>query len=832
MERAERVAEIVEAALDRDQSSWAQLLEETCGDDKELRQEVESLLGYQKEATDFIETPAYAGLATLLVAESGELKPEERLGDYKIVSLLGEGGMGEVYLAEDTKLGRQVAIKLVKAGVGRSSLLRHFQREEKILAGLTHPNIARLYGAASAPNGTPYFVMEYVDGERLDAYCDRQRLTIRDRLQLFRKICGAVAYAHQRLVIHRDLKPSNIRVTSEGEPKLLDFGIARLTEEKTAIPEQTMTFSSAMTPEYASPEQIRGESMTTASDVYSLGVVLYELLTGTKPYRTTSRRLDEIARAITEQEATKPSNALSREKSKFEIRNSKILRGDLDNIVLTAIRKEPSRRYTSVDQFSEDIRRHLAGLPVRARRDTIGYRTSKFVARHRVSVAAAAMVAVAIIASLLVAVWQARIASRQRDVAQTERLKTQRINTFLQDMLGSAAPEAKGVDVKVADVLEEASKKAKADLATDPEVMTDVLLTLGRTYISLAQYEQGEKNLRAALEASLKINGELHPTTASAMGWLAIALAFQNKFIEGESTGRRAVQLQRQLHPGGHEDLGIALYGLGVSLLTKGDLKGAVPALEQASETIKTHFGETHGYYMTSLVMLARSHELMGNVDVAEALYRKAVAVGRHVERRYRIFIAQAQAFVGLLLINKSEFAEAETALREAENIYREVLGGENNGSVATVKANLALLYHRQQQYAKAEAEGRIALDLLRKFSGPEHPITAATGSTLGVTLSQQAKAEEGETLLREALRIRRKVLPPDNYQIPLSESLLGECLAIQKRFAEAEPLLTSGYNALKATMGAADQRVIEARQRLAKLYDDWGKPEQAAQFR
>ncbi|HEY8835324.1 MAG TPA: serine/threonine-protein kinase, partial [Chthoniobacterales bacterium] len=419
-ERAQRIAEIVEAALEGDANDWPSFLDEACGDDPSLRKEVESLLAYQKEATDFIEAPAYQSNADSLAEGSGELKPGDLLGEYKILSLLGEGGMGEVYLAEDANLGRQVAIKLVKAGLGRASLIRHFQREERILAALTHPNIGRLYGGAVTQGGLPYFVMEYVEGERLDSYCELHRLTIPERLQLFRKICAAVAYAHQHLVIHRDIKPANIRVTKEGEPKLLDFGIAKLLDDDTALTEQTITLTNVMTPDYASPEQVRGEPMTTASDVYSLGVVLYELLTGKKPYHIKSRRLEEISRAVAEQEPTRPSTAVARDGPNLqsEIRNPKFLRGDLDNIVLMALRKEPSRRYAFVGQFSEDIRRHLEGLPVLARKDTAGYRASKFIRRNRIGVIAAALVLLSLVGGIIATSWEARVAKLERSKAE------------------------------------------------------------------------------------------------------------------------------------------------------------------------------------------------------------------------------------------------------------------------------------------------------------------------------------------------------------------------------------------------------------------------------
>jgi serine/threonine-protein kinase len=825
-ERAQRIAEIVEAALEREPSEWPSFFEESCGEDETLRAEAESLLGYQREAADFIEAPAYQGNADLLAEETGALKIGELLGEYRILSLLGEGGMGEVYLAEDATLGRKVALKLVKPGFGRTNLIRHFRQEERILAGLTHPNIARLYGGAVTPDGVPYFVMEYVEGERLDHYCDTRKLKIPERLQLFRKTCSAVSYAHQHLVIHRDLKPANIRVTAEGEPKLLDFGIAKLVDPQTeSIGEPTMTLQNIMTPEYASPEQVRGEGVTTASDIYSLGVVLYELLTGQRPYRIKSRRPDEVARAISEEEPPRPSTAVTKQNQSSVILNPRSLRGDLDNIVLMAMRKEPSRRYASVAQFSEDIRRHVEGLPVVARKDTIGYRSAKFMRRHRVGVAAATLVTMAIIAGLIVALWEARQARAQRDVAQ-------RINTFLQDVLGSAAPDVKGVDVKVVDVLGDASSRAKTELANQPQVMADVLMTLGRTYISLGQYQPAEANLRAALEASLKANGELQSTTASTMGFLGLALANLNKTAEGEQISRKAVELQRKLHPRGHEDLGVALYALGYNLINKNEPKAAQPYLKEASELIKKHLGETHGYYMTSLVMLAMAYEKAGEVDVAEPLYRQAIDVGGRVDSRYRIYLAQAQFFLGVLLTNKAAYPEAEILLQQSETIYRETLGGEDNYSFGAAKMNLGWLYLLKGDYARAEDEGRKALDLLRKYPGHETSLAASAAAILGLTLTREGKAVEGEAYLREALTIRRKILPLDNFMIPYTESALGECLAAQKRYLEAEPLLTDGYNGLIWKLGEKDARTVEARHRMAKLYDDWGKPDQALLFR
>jgi serine/threonine-protein kinase len=829
----QQVEEVFWSALEQTAENRAAYVQSACAGDENLRAEVEAMLRSHEQAGDFMGQPAYQMNAQLLDQETGALQIGETFGDYRILSLLGEGGMGEVYLAEDTKLDRKVALKLVKSGLGRANLLRHFRREEKILAGLTHPNIARLYGGAVTPDGIPYFVMEYVEGERLDRYCDTRKLKISERLHLFRTICSAVSYAHQHLVIHRDIKPANIRVTAEGEPKLLDFGIAKLVDPQSdPIGEQTMTLQSVMTPEYASPEQVRGEGVTTVSDIYSLGVVLYELLTGQRPYRIKSRRPDEVARAIIEKEPPRPSTAATKQNQSSVILNPRSLRGDLDNIVLMAMRKEPSRRYASVEQLSEDIRRYLEDLPVTARKDTFSYRTAKFVRRHKAGAAAAGFVLLTLVVGVAAVVRQARIATEQRDRAQIEAAKAERINKFLQDMLGAAAPEVKGIDVKVTDLLSDASSRAKRELANQPQVMADVLMTLGRTYISLGQYPPAEANLRAALQASLKANGELHPTTATTMGWLGLALAYQNNVAEGEQISRKAVELQRKLHPQGHEDLGVALYALGLNLIYRNEPKAAQPFLKEASALIKKHLGETHGYYMSTLVMLAMAHEKAGEVDVAEPIYRQAIVVGGRVESRYRIYLAQAQLYLGVLLINKTAYPEAESLLQQSETTYRDVLGGDTNSSVGSVKANLGWLYFLKGDYARAEDEDTKAIGILRKYLAPEHPVTASAMATLGLALTRDGKAVEGEPYLRKALTIRKKVLPPGDFMIPYAASALGECLTVQKRYAEAEPLLTESYNELKSKLGDQNKRTVEARQRLVKLYELWEKPDLAARYR
>lgn len=415
-ERYHLVKQLLGSVLDQEPEQRAAFLARTCAGDSELRLEVESLLVHQAPSADFIEESAFDVTAQALADGATESILKRRIGPYKIIREIGIGGMGAVYLAErdDAQYRKTVAVKLIKREMLTGDTLRRFHNERQILANLEHPNIAHLIDGGATDDGIPYLVMEYVEGLPMDEYCDSRRLSIEERLKLFRIVCSAVHFAHQHLVIHRDLKPSNILVDAQGVPKLLDFGIAKLLQPAQPLQEndQTATGFHAMTPAYASPEQIRKEKITTASDVYSLGVLLYQLLTGQHPFSGKGRAPYEVAQAICETEPEKPSHAISAALPPSG------LRGDLDNIVLMALRKDPLRRYASVEQFSEDIRRHLAALPVRARKDTFWYRATKFVTRNKVGVAVACFVFVGLLGAVVLVSQQAHAARVQRTKAE------------------------------------------------------------------------------------------------------------------------------------------------------------------------------------------------------------------------------------------------------------------------------------------------------------------------------------------------------------------------------------------------------------------------------
>jgi non-specific serine/threonine protein kinase/serine/threonine-protein kinase len=419
------IKEIFNAARDLEPAARNAYLEEICGNDFQLREDVDALLTAHPQSDDFIAEPLSQLAAEFFIGAEAHSNVGRMIGNYQLIEHIGSGGMGAVYLARraDKQFEMQVAIKLIKRGMDTDAVLERFRHERQILASLDHPNIARLLDGGTTKDGLPYFVMEYIEGQPIDEYADKHQLSVTERLKIFRQVCGAVSFAHQHLVIHRDLKPSNILVTANGVPKLLDFGIAKIIQSDDGADTLATTMGMRlMTPEYASPEQVQGAQATTLSDVYSLGAVLYKSLCGRPPYRIKSRSPQDFARAIDTAELEKPSTAVAKPDGnpRSQAPNPKLLRGDLDNIVLMAMRKETERRYRSVEQFSEDIRRHLVGLPVIARPDTLSYRAAKFVQRNKVIVVAAALLLLILVGGVVATTWQAHRAKLQEQKARTE----------------------------------------------------------------------------------------------------------------------------------------------------------------------------------------------------------------------------------------------------------------------------------------------------------------------------------------------------------------------------------------------------------------------------
>jgi serine/threonine-protein kinase len=639
-DRLQRIQELFWEALELEGEERARFLSQLRAENPDLTQEVETLLLADGAAGDFLEIPP-ADLSSILEGRTKKLGPGDRIGPYALVKLLGRGGMGSVYLAEraDAEYSKQVAIKVVRAGMDSEEILARFWQERQILASLEHPNIARLLDGGTTPDGRPYLVMEYVDEESIDAYCERRKLSIDERLRLFQTVCAAVEHAHRNLVVHRDLKPRNILVTAAGEPKLLDFGIAKLLSplDGPADAAATRTGLRPMSPEYASPEQVRGEPITTSTDVYALGLVLYQLLTGERPQQLDNLSLAEIERVVCEQEPEKPSVATGRlQRSASSDRLRRKLAGDLDTIVMKALRKEPERRYQTVRDLSEDIRRYLSGLPVKARPDTLRYRTAKFVRRHSVGVAAAALVAISLVAGMAGTMWQTQQAARERDRARTEAETAAQIASFLTELFQASNPEETlGDTIPVRQILERGYRRIQETLQDQPEVRATMLTVLGRVYADLGRYDDARALLEEALTLRRQVYGTPDPHVAETLETLATLVRDSRKFKDSEPLYREAIAMRRLLAASGEHGtagellLADDLIGLAYSLRDLGQPDSAETFVRQALEIRRRRLGEDHPDVIETMISLAYVHRAQGELDEAEALYREVLVKQR-----------------------------------------------------------------------------------------------------------------------------------------------------------------------------------------------------------
>ncbi len=852
---SERLADAVADAMELPPAERAPFLRRVCDDDPTLLHEALSLAGHGDNR--FLEQPAHRAVQgeELIDPRGGQLAPGDIVGDCQIVALLGEGGMGEVYLAEDTKLERPVAVKLLKRSFDEAALLRRFRHERKVLAGLNHPNIARLYGGGTTPEGRSYLVMEYVEGERLDRFCDARGLGISERLTLFRKVCAAVAYAHQNLVVHRDLKPANLRVTPEGEPKLLDFGIAKLLDpEGTAHAEPTVTMQGVMTPEYASPEQLRGEPITTSSDVYSLGVVLFELLCGQRPFaHLKGRRPDELARAICEEEPPRPSTVAARSASTIPpagqtpvttttpaarpatLRHQ--LAGDLDNIVAKALCKEPARRYPSVLALAEDLRRHCEGLPVRARRDTFAYRTGKFVRRNKAGVAAGALIVLALISGLVATTWQAHVADQERDraraalaKAETARKQTQQINDFLQKLLGSASSAKMGKDAKVSQVLDTASADVDQKLAGEPEVLAEVHHTLGSTYGNLGLIAPAASHLRTALALFQQHDGMDDPRTVAVEEDLYPVEAYQNHHWEVIRLTGHVIHWLRQHPEDNAARLAGALCGEGFSYTQTHRFAEAQQSLEEALALYAKTTGEDSPGYAHILAEMSALKREEGDLDAdVEFRRRQRAILSKITPDQSTLVISELNEC--LSLVEAGRFAEMEALLEPTKSDCRRIVGENDNFLYTNVLFLDELLDFHQGDFEKVAGNGKAILDRFVAYLPPNELDVVTANYLLGVSLTRTGRAGEGEPYLRTALSNFDPAKRAFFLGYGNAEAALGDCLSAQKRYAEAEPLLLTGYGKSKQKYGPSSPEATRTTACLHDLYLAWNKPAEAARY-
>ena len=753
----QKIKVILEEVIEISPSLRAAYLEKACAGDEDLRVEIEELLSFEENAVDILEKDV---LSSVFEENSTKDLIEKQIGNYKILSELGKGGMGVVYYATraDGEFEQKVALKLIKRGMDSEAVLRRFINERQILASLEHPNIARLIDGGTTSDGIPFFVMEFVEGETITEYAEGKNLDLEERLDLFREVCDAVSFAHQNLVIHRDLKPSNILITKEGKVKLLDFGIAKLLKSETE--NQTATQMHVFTPEYASPEQVRGEKLTTATDVYSLGVILYELLTETRPYQTESKNISEIIKAVCETEPIRPSSVVGSQWSvvsktnqnkgqntnpKSQIPSPRLLKGDLDNIILKALRKEPERRYSSVEQFAEDIRRHQMGLPVTASKDTWNYRAGKFIQRNKISAAAAALILISLLGGLFATLYQRNKAQRRfNDVRQLANSFLFEFHDAIENLPG-ATPARELVVKRAIEYLDKLVQESEGDPTLQRELGTAYAKigeiqgnsyhsNLGDTEGAMKSYQKSleirrhlyetdptNREIQHELAASYEGVGDIFNTDNDLPNGLQKydeALALRLFLVEAEPQNRKYLlaladlYTRRGLIKGteGYANLGDTLGALEEHLRSV-SISEKLVAIEPDEEA--------QNFLAGALIYLTMQQNAVGKTVDALANGRKAVAMYENLATQSPNNTQTKESLLNALTILRYSLVD-ENLMLEAEKNARYVLAETEKASAAdpkdaNVREDLSISYNDLARVLRESGKAQESIPLYER---------------------------------------------------------------------------------------------------------------------
>lgn len=794
----ERLQEVFFAAADLDPDTRSGFLDKACAGENELRSEVERCLRSLDSGNDLL-TDAIHSEAAAALASSGP-GPDDRVGPYRLIRQLGRGGMGSVYLAErdDPDFRQRVAIKLIRPDASASpDLLRRFRAERQILGGLDHPNIARLLAGGVTQSGVPYLAMELVEGVPIDEYCRTRSLSLTERIHLFRAVCSAVEYAHQHLVVHRDIKPSNILVTADGTPKLLDFGIAKLLKPSDIAQTIALTGPAErlMTIEYASPEQVRGAPVTTATDVYALGIVLYELLASASPFDV--RKLDflEAQRAICETAPPPPSRIAPNPAQ------ARRLKGDLDSIVLMALRKEPAGRYSSVEQFSEDLRHYLEGFPVLAGKGTKRYRALKFLRRHRLVVGLSAAAAVLIVGfGIGMAVLAAHV-TRERDAVRVERARASQISQFLISLFSSSDPFLnQGGQITAKDLLDNGSKRIEADLQAQPKVRADLLETIGDAYKHLGLTAEAESSFREQARAAAQAFGPESLEAARALRHLGDAERERGRMADAEADLRHALTIQqRHLKP---DDLEFShtLNNLALVLQSRGNVAESEPLLRRAVQISRRYPSELPD----TLIMegnLASVLSDRGNYAEAEPMFREVLA------RRIKMLgpnhpqVALSSMRLAFFLDRKGAWTEAEALDREALRSYRAIYD-DSNQQVLMATSNLGLVLQKTGRLAEAAGYLRKSVDTATRAQNPTADVGMWSANLAGL-LAEQLEFAEAAQMFQRALDISRTRLGPGSMREARILAQRGTMLAFLGKTAAATADFEQALAIRQARLGA-----------------------------
>ena len=788
----------------------------------------------------------------------------QTFGAYRLVSRIGQGGMGSVWLAErcDGRFEGRAAIKLLNVALMGRAGEERFRREGTILARLTHPHIAHLVDAGVSETGHPYLVLEHVEGQRIDVYCDEKRLDIDARLRLFLDVLEAVAHAHANLIVHRDLKPANVLVSVDGRVKLLDFGIAKLLEGDAqsglALPAEASALTreggGALTPEYAAPEQVTGAQVTTATDVYALGVLLYVLLTGQHPAGSGVLSPAALLRAIVDTEPRKLSDAVVSQvettqtlarhaecRAATPARLRRRLHGDLDTIVAKALKKTAPERYAAVTALADDLRRFLHHEPISARPDTLRYRTATFVRRHVRGVAMTGAVLVLLGGST--AFYTTRLAT-ERDRARLEADKAAKVSELLTGLLTGADPYAtpgtRG-EPTIRGLLDAGAERVRKELDGQPELQAEMLTVMGRIYRRLGVYDKARPLLEQALALGSPVFGPEHVRLAQSLNDLGVLLSEMGDYAAAGRSLEEALRMRRKLLGLEHADVAITLVELGRVYQDQGFNSRAEPLHREALAIRRKVWGNEHRETATSLSDLGSVLRLNGDLSGAEALLRQCLAINLKVlgEGHANTFLTLHD--LALVVGGRGDYPAAESQFRRALVMGRKALG-DAHPNVAAALNNLSRVLREQGKYDEAASALRDALAIALPALGSEHPLIAIYNNNLASVHLARNEAAAAEALLRQALPIRarapgrvpsrRRTFPEDDWSVGATKSLLGAALAARGRYDEAEAVLLDARRDLEAVPGPPGREATATITRLVALYDAWGRPDRAAAYR
>jgi eukaryotic-like serine/threonine-protein kinase len=857
-DRWQKIEQIYHAAAGIDPEEREKFVRQASDGDDSLHQEVLSLLAASAPTDQFLNVPALHVAAKALAfsaAATSQAPPApalpESIGRFRVLRSLGEGGMGLVLLAEQTSpIRRQVALKLIRAGLYDGSVLQRFQSEQQSLAVMNHPSIAKVFDAGTTPDGQPYFVMEYVDGPSITKYCDNKKLKIGERLQLFIQVCEGVQHAHQKAIIHRDLKPSNVliaEVDGKPVPRIIDFGIAKAISSHTATEQTLFTQAGALvgTPSYMSPEQAAGpRDVDTRTDVYSLGVIFYLLLTGSLPFDTAQwkkRPIDEVLRQLREDDPPSPSTKLDQDKgtsaSSAEQRGvapaelTRLLRGDLDWITLKALEKDRARRYGSPMELAADIRRYLGNEPVTARPASVGYRAKKYVLRHKTLMAGTTAVLLVLVAGVITSTWEAVQARRAEARAKQQSAIAQAVNDFLQnDLLAQASaakqsgPSAKpDPDLKVRTALDRAAGRIGGKFANQPEVEASIRDTIGQTYMDLGLYPDAQRQLERALDLSRHALGAMDPKAIKTMSRLGRIADLQGRYPEAEALFREALESQRRVLGPEHPDTLISMQGLASVYYSQGKYALAEALHSQTLEIRRRVLGPEHPDTLMSNNGLAVDYQMQGKYAQAEALHSQTLEIRRRVLGPEHPDTLNSMNNLAIVYYLEGKYAEAVALYSETLEIRRRVLGPDHPYTLTSMH-NLATAYYYQGNYAQAEELHRETLEIKRRVLGPEHPDTLTTMNNLAAVYAVQRKYPEAEALFTRTVEISRRVLGPEH---PLTLSYLAEFAFLYQRegkYASAETYAAQSLAGRRHALGVNNAVTMSSAQDLALAYQSQGK--------